>query len=82
MCRDAGPSRQCHIVKCVRKGGTHTSGAHAKGHDRTTLHHERGHMRKRSLDYGPVWQGSGSSKNGFGSGSSGGAASLMELEPF
>ena len=31
---------------------------------------------------GPVWQGSGSSKNGFGSGSPGGAASLVELEPF
>ena len=32
------------------------------------------------LYYGPVWQGSGSSKND--SGSSGGAASLMELESF
>jgi hypothetical protein len=31
---------------------------------------------------GPVWQGSGSSKNGSGSGSSGGAAFLMELKPF
>jgi hypothetical protein len=31
---------------------------------------------------GPVWQGSGSSKNGFGSGSSGGVASLMELSRF
>ena len=33
-------------------------------------------------DVGPVWQGSGSSKNGSGSGSSGGAVSLVELEPF
>jgi len=32
--------------------------------------------------YGPVWQGSGSSKNSFGSGSSDGAAFLVELEPF
>jgi hypothetical protein len=32
------------------------------------------------INYGPVWQGSGSFKNG--SGSSDGAASLMELEPF
>jgi len=31
---------------------------------------------------GPVWQGSGSSKNNSGSGSSDGAASLVELEPF
>jgi hypothetical protein len=31
---------------------------------------------------GPVWQGSGSSKNGSGSGSSDGAAFLMELKPF
>jgi hypothetical protein len=31
---------------------------------------------------GPVWQGSGSSKNGFGSGSSGGVPSLVELESF
>ena len=30
----------------------------------------------------PVWQGSGSSKRGSGSSSSGGAASLVELEPF
>jgi hypothetical protein len=32
--------------------------------------------------YGPVWQGSGSSKNGSGSGSSGGVASLVELSRF
>ena len=32
--------------------------------------------------YGPVWQGSGSTKNSSGSGFSGGAASLVELEPF
>jgi hypothetical protein len=31
---------------------------------------------------GPVWQGSGSSKNSSGSGSAGGVASLVELEPF
>jgi hypothetical protein len=31
---------------------------------------------------GPVWQGSGSSKNGSGSGSSGGVASLVELSRF
>jgi len=31
---------------------------------------------------GPVWQGFGSSKNSSGSGSSDGAASLVELEPF
>ena len=31
---------------------------------------------------GPVWQGSGSSKNSSDSGSSDGAASLVELEPF
>jgi hypothetical protein len=31
---------------------------------------------------GPVWQGSGSSKNDFGSGSSGGVASLVELSRF
>jgi len=31
---------------------------------------------------GPVWQGSGSSKNSSGSGFSNGAASLVELEPF
>jgi hypothetical protein len=31
---------------------------------------------------GPVWQGSSSSKNGFGSGSFGGAAFLMRLKPF
>jgi len=29
-----------------------------------------------------AWQGSGSSKNGSGSGFSGGAASLVELKPF
>ena len=29
-----------------------------------------------------AWQGSGSSKNGSGSGFSGGAASLVKLEPF
>ena len=35
-------------------------------------------------NFGPVWQGFGSSKNSSGSvsGSSDGAASLMELEPF
>ena len=33
-----------------------------------------------ACDEGPVWQGSGSSKNS--SGSSDGAASLVELEPF
>jgi hypothetical protein len=33
-------------------------------------------------DVGPVWQGSGSSKNGSGSGSSGGVASLVELSRF
>ena len=33
-------------------------------------------------DIGLAWQGSGSFKNGSGSGSSGGAASLVELEPF
>ena len=32
--------------------------------------------------WGPVWQGFGSSKNSSGSGSSDGAASLVELEPF
>jgi hypothetical protein len=31
---------------------------------------------------GPVWQGSGFSKNGFGSGSFGGVAFLMELKSF
>ena len=31
---------------------------------------------------GPVWQGSGYYKNSSGSGSSDGAASLVELEPF
>jgi hypothetical protein len=31
---------------------------------------------------GHVWQGSGSSENGSGSDSFGGAAFLMELEPF
>jgi hypothetical protein len=31
---------------------------------------------------GPVWQGSGSSKNNSGSGSAGGVASLVELESF
>jgi hypothetical protein len=34
------------------------------------------------LDLGPVWQGFGSSKIGSGSGSSGGAAFLMEPKPF
>jgi hypothetical protein len=34
------------------------------------------------LDEGPLWQGFGYSENGFGSGSSGGAAFYMELEPF
>ena len=33
-------------------------------------------------NFGPVWQGFGSSKNSSGSGSSDGAASLVELEPF
>ena len=37
---------------------------------------------KRTHVVGPVWQGSGSSKNSSGSGSSDGAASLVELEPF
>jgi hypothetical protein len=32
--------------------------------------------------YGPVWQGSGSSKNSFGSDFSGGVAFLVELKPF
>ena len=32
--------------------------------------------------FGSVWQGSASSKNSFGSDSSDGAASLVELEPF
>jgi len=31
---------------------------------------------------GPVWQGSGSSENGSGSGSSEGATPLEELKPF
>jgi hypothetical protein len=35
-----------------------------------------------SLYYGPVWQGSGSSKNSSDSGSSGGVASLVELSRF
>ena len=34
------------------------------------------------IDYACVWQGSGSSKNSSGSGSSDGAAFLVELEPF
>jgi len=34
------------------------------------------------MDSGLVWQGSGSSKNSFGYGSSGGAASLVKVEPF
>jgi hypothetical protein len=34
------------------------------------------------LYLGPVWQGSGSSKNGSGSGSSGGVASLVKLSHF
>jgi hypothetical protein len=33
-------------------------------------------------EQGPVWQGFGSSKNGSGSGSSGGVASLVELSHF
>jgi hypothetical protein len=33
-------------------------------------------------DYGPIWQGSCSSKNGSGSGYSGGVASLVELSRF
>jgi hypothetical protein len=32
--------------------------------------------------FGPVWEGSGSTQNGSGSGSSGGAALLVELESF
>jgi hypothetical protein len=36
----------------------------------------------KKIPYGPVWQGSGSSKNSSGSVSSGGAAFLMELKPF
>jgi hypothetical protein len=39
-------------------------------------------VQTRLLYVGPVWQGSGSSKNGFGSGSFGGAAFLMRLKPF
>jgi hypothetical protein len=35
-----------------------------------------------TFNLGPVWQGSGSSKNGSGSGSSGGVASLVELSRF
>ena len=44
-----------------------------------------GPLRKDVLattQYGPVWQGSGSSKNSSGSDSLDGAASLVELEPF
>jgi hypothetical protein len=36
----------------------------------------------RCVNLAPVWQGSGSSKNGFGSGYSGGVASLVELSRF
>jgi hypothetical protein len=36
----------------------------------------------KRLTKGRVWQGSGSSKNGFGSVSSGGVASLVELSRF
>ena len=35
-----------------------------------------------TIYYGPVWEGFGSSKNSSGSGSSDGAAFLVELEPF
>jgi hypothetical protein len=31
-----------------------------------------------SINIGPVWEGSGSNQNGFGSGYSGGAALLVE----
>ena len=37
---------------------------------------------KLVVELGPVWQGSGSFKNGSSSGSSSGAAFLMELKPF
>jgi len=39
-------------------------------------------LTKLPTELGPVWQGSGSFKNSSGSGSSDGAASLVELEPF
>jgi len=39
-------------------------------------------ISKSSYNSGPVWQGSGSLKNGFGSSSFSGAASLVELEMF
>jgi hypothetical protein len=39
-------------------------------------------VRKRNSYLGPDWQGSGSSVNGSGSGSSDGVAFLMELKPF
>jgi len=39
-------------------------------------------LDRQVMDQGSVWQGFGSTKNGSGSGFSGGAASLMELEPF
>jgi len=43
---------------------------------------ERSCSRVQMASFGPVWQGFGSSKNSSGSGSSDGAASLVELEPF
>jgi hypothetical protein len=43
------------------------------------LYHERKYVRG---ELGSVWQGSGSSKNGFGSGYFGGVAFLMELKSF
>jgi hypothetical protein len=39
-------------------------------------------MLLQNANQGPVWQGSGSSKNGSGFGSSGGVASLVELSRF
>jgi hypothetical protein len=39
-------------------------------------------VSQTDTDLGPVWQGSGSSKNGSGFGSSGGVASLVELSRF
>jgi len=40
------------------------------------------HLNAATATPGPVWQGSGSLENSSGSGSSGGAASLLDLEPF
>jgi len=39
-------------------------------------------ISKSSYNSGPVWQGSGSFKNGSGSNSFSGVASVVELEPF